>query len=846
MKLLRRLRYFLHYRQAERDLAEEIETHREMSGRPLEMGNILHAQEDARAVWIWPWLESVCQDVAYALRNTRRQPGFTFVAVITLGAAIGLNASFFTLFNAVVVRPWPVRDPARMVKIRATNPKVPMARASFGVGVQEFRYLAAHTRTFDGITVLQDSRVHFGFEEYGTQTKATFVDGNHFRVLGVEMHLGRGFAPEEDRAEEPEPFVVLSYPLWRDHFASDSAIVGKKILVSEIPFTVIGVTSERFTGTSQDREHAWFPLSALLLFFPREPWPRDMQFKPDYCCVTVQGRLAAGVSRSQAQAEVELLSRQFRAQYALEPSRFELADPTFFGGNSRGGPAVMFALMFAGVTMIVLLACANVGNLLIARAAARQREISIRRSVGADRRRLVRQLLTESLILAMGAAGVGVMFGAWLPPFVFQRIAERLEAVPLLRLEPDWRVLAYTLAVAMFACIGFGLAPALHGTRINSLQSRLRLRGVLLAVQVAVSIILLTSAGLMIESVKRSQSRDLGFSFQDASLISFQFPPMGYDAARTSAFFQQLVRNLPDVTVGLAGLEPLADVRPAISYRLPGESGEHQRRADFQDVSAGYFDVLRIPVVAGRAFDARNEGGQVAVVNQTFATLLPGGAVGKELILQDQAGEHLVEIVGVVRDANITGSMDQIPPIIFRPFVASGRLRAIVRSTPGAAESIAAVASAIDPRVRIQVAPLAASVERWLSLGRVAPGIASLLGLFALTLSTVGMFGVFAYAIQQRTKEIGIRLALGARPREVIRLLLAGSSRSVTIGLAIGFVGAIAASQVLARSVYGVGRFEPLVFLGVAGIITAASFAASLVPARQAMNVNPVDVLRQD
>jgi predicted permease len=837
-KLLRRLGYLLRQRQIERDLSEEIDFHNKMSGDPREMGNLTQSREDARAVWIWPWLQSVWRDLAYGFRNLRREPGFTLIAVIALGVAIGLNTSLFTVFDAIALRPWPVKEPRRVVKILTTDPHAP-PNTFGGIGVAEYRYLAQQSRSFSGLTLMLNGSVHFGFEAFGNPSHAMFVAADHFRVLGVGMRQGRGFLPEEDNVGAPEAVLVLSHALWRDHFGSDRQIAGKQIQVNDLPFTVVGVTPEQFTGTSAAREDVYFPMAAMTLLSPNPSAAQALLTKPDQCCGTAAGRLAPGASQEQAAAELEVLSRQFHSQHGLQHDvKFRLAPPTLFGPG-QGGPS--FSSMFIVMTLVMLLACANIGNLLLARAGARQREIQMRRSLGATRARIVRQLLTESILLSAGAVLLGLLVSWRLPAFVVAQVGE---PAPF-SLKPDAAVLAYTLALAGFACVCFGLAPALHGTRSDSAQSALRLRRFLLAAQVALSVILLVGAGMLLEGVRHARGQDPGFAIAGVSVVSLEFPARAYDTQRMRGYNAQLMETLKSVPelapFGLTFREPLGRSQYRTSFRLPGESKDRMRSVEFQEIAAGYFDVLRIPIVAGRDLEFGDEG---ILLNETAARRYwPGeSAVGKSLVI----GETQREVVGVAKDT-YSGDLDRIEPMLYQPFLGTKMPRVLIRSSvPGAAEAVTSIVSRIDPHVRTQVAPLSENIERQLTGIRVGATLAGALGIFALALATVGMFGVFAYAVQQRTKEIGIRMALGGRPVQVVCLVLGDSSRAAAIGLGAGFAGALAIARLTMSVLYGVGPMDARAYLSAGAVLVIAALAASYVPALRVTRVDPISALRHE
>jgi len=839
MKFLRRIDYWLHRRQRDAELAEELEFHRSLTG-PAHLGNATLAREDARAVWIWPWLESVFQDLSYALRSLRKQPGFSAIALLTLGAAICLNTGFFTVFDAVAFRSWAVRDPARVVKLMSRPERGGHLR---GFSLAEFRYFTERAKSLSGIAAMSDDRVRLGFEGFGKTSYAMFVSGNYFQMLGVALDRGRGFIPEEDVLDAPVNVAVLSYPLWRDHYGADPAIVGQTIRVDEIPFTVVGVAAEEFTGTTGGREDLWIPLPAMQSLRPNGASTREFLRSPNDCCSWLAGRIAAGFSRAQAEAELAVLSRQFHDQYKLEPDRVLLADPTILAGHpKRRNFLPVFGPMFVGLTLVLLLACANVSNLLIARAAARQREIEVRRALGAGRARIVRQLLTEGFVLALGASALGIALAWNLPGYVFAFAGDG----PNVRLTPNATVILYAALMAALTCIGFALAPALHTTGAKSGSTRLRLRDVLLAAQVAMSVVLLIGAGLLLTGVRRAHEQDPGFRIDDVSVISFELPASSYDAKRTSQFSAELLNRLkgaPQVPpLALAVREPLPNAHWNTVFRLPGEPAGTEHDVEFLENSAEYSDLLAVPILAGRNFTNGDQARHVIVINQAMAKRYFENTdpIGKSIV----TGNQTRQIVGVARDAALT-YLDGVAPLFFEPFTGEQIPKLLVRSSiPGAADLVSGVVKRIDPRARVQIAPLSDNLDRALEGSRVMAGIAAMLGAFALALAVIGISGVFAYVVQQRTKEIGIRMALGAPPQQVIALVLEGTARAAILGLAIGYVAAAGFAKFLAQYLYGVSPYDPRSYSAVAAILLLAGLAAAYLPARRAVRVDPLSALR--
>jgi predicted permease len=839
MKFLRRLNYLMHRRKLDAELAEELEFHRSQSGA-AELGNRTLAREDARAVWIWPWLESVAQDLRYAVRNLKRQPGFSLLALLTLGLAIGMNTSLFTVFDAVALRRWPVQDPSRLVKLLLQ----PLGRSKMhGYSLAEYRYIRDHAQSFSGVVAMTDGRARLGFEPFGKVSYPSFVSGNYFSVLGAPLDRGRGFLPEEDDLDAPQNVAVLSYAVWRDHYGSDPQMVGKQIKLDDVPFTVVGVAAEIFTGTTGGHEDLYIPLAAWQSLKPNDPQTRDFLRKPDFCCTPLAARLAPGVPLARAQAELEVLSRQFHHESKLDPARVSLAQATVLAGSAKQKDFMpVFALMFVAVTLVLLLACANVSNLLLARAAARQREIEVRRALGAGRARIVRQLLTEGFVLALGACGLGLLLAVRLPSLIFEIAGEG----PNLSLRSDYRVVLYAILAGAFACVAFALAPALAGTGRNASRPRLRMRSVLLAAQVAMSVVLLIGAGLMIAGVQHARTHDPGFRVNDVSVISFEMPASAYDPKRTAIFLAQLLNSLessPELQpVGVAARAPLSNGHWFTSFRLPSEPATTDHDIEYVDVTAGYFDVLGVPLIAGRNFQSGDAARHAVIVNETMAKRyfdLPN-PVGKTIVI----GKTTHEIVGVARDAYLT-FLEGVGPLLFQPFGGDQVPQLLVRSnSPGAADAVAGIAKRIDSRTRTQATPLAANLDRQLDGSKTMAGVAGALGGFALLLAVIGMSGVFAYVVQQRSKEIGIRMALGAEPKQVIGLVLAGTARAAIIGLAIGYIAAAGAAKLLAEYLYGVSPYDPRAYFEVAAILAISALAAAYLPARRATRVDPLTALR--
>ena len=854
-RLLRRLRYWFQRGKMDAELAEEMEFHRAMlaSGGTAgaAMGNTTLAREEAREVWIWPWLESVWRDSAYAVRAMLRQPAFTITALLALGSAIGLNTSLFTIFNAVALRPWAIDDPSRMVILHRF-----VREGGEDFGIAEYRYLSQHSKMFSGLVMMRNGEQ---VKMEGHPRQLTYVSANYFRVLGVQMERGRGFLDQEDVTAAPEAVAVIGHHLWQSGFGADPQILGRKILLDDIPFTVVGVAPEAFTGTNPSRNDIWAPLPARKLLRPNDPSVQTWLTSPEFCCTPMAGRLAPDVTRAQAQAELAILISQFRAHNRMSPQQPQIvAAGTAWIESPRKKRQVvpMILTLFLAVTLVLLLACANVGNLLLARAAARRQEIAVRLSLGGSRFRLVRQLLVESMLLALVSAGLGLALALVVPAAVLHRLAGDLA----FHAAPDLNVLFYTLAVAILSCLAFGLAPALHctGGEISMALkagaaperapgTRLPLRSVLLSVQVAISVILLANAGLLVRGLQRVQSMDPGFDVQNTTVLSIDLPASQYTGPRTKELTAGLLAQLNQSehlpAWGLALNPPLSNTNYGTSFQLPDRPGFPTLHIFSNEISAGYVDALGMRLLAGRNFVPEDTGRTAVMINQAAAKRWwPGeNPLGRTIL----ADEKIREIVGVVSDT-YSNDLSSVEAVIYFPITGRWGAPFIMLHDRGAAshQRIAAIVKQIEPRAQVRAEPLTASFSRKLQPVIFGSEVAGFLGLLALAIASVGMSGVFAYMVGQRTREIGVRMALGAQPWDIVRLVLGSSARALAFGLAFGIAGAAGISTLLAHALPGIHPLDPLAYSNVVLLLSAAVALASAIPARHATQVDPIRALR--
>jgi predicted permease len=813
----------------------------------------------ARFAHVW---HTSLQDVRYGVRSLISQPLFTGMATLALVAGIGLNTSLFTVVNAILFKPWAVPEADRMVRLHMAHPRLGYT----GFSVAMSRQLDASSRTLDGAFAWQTNSVVLDDAETNAPpANAVFVSGNYFDVLRVGMAFGRPFSADEDVTGSPVPVVVLSHALWTQRYGADLAILGRTIAIDGVDFMVIGVARRDFPGTSSGRSDLWAPLASLALARPGDVNVQSLLASEAHCCSEVAARLAPDATREQAQAELNALFRQYAppalfqqfAQFAPDV-RAETFGVVMTGTALLARPdgqrqaALIVGLLLAAVVSILLLACANVSNLLLARAAARQREIGVRLAIGASRSRVVRQLITESALLALAVSIIAVALAYVLPDLIFRFIGERPPSA--LRFDPDLTVLGYSLGLGLLAAVAFGMAPALRGTRVALSDAmkqqamhaspRLPLRGVLLGVQVAVSVMLLVGAGLLLRGLERAQGADPGFRTEDVTAIRVQLPVNSYDPARRRSFFDDLLGQLQAQAgaqrVGATALLPLGEGSNYAGFNPTGP-GDAQPSVLSHSVNSAFFDVLGIPVITGRAFVPGDRPGSVVVINETLARLYwpDGDAVGQTAAI----GTATVEVIGIVRDAQLN-RLGPPQPTFFGPFV-GGASSVLVVPAALAAQAIATVRRN-EPRAVVEERPLGTQFQSALGDSRGAARIAAALGALALLLATIGVYGVIAYSVEQSRRDIGVRMALGARPAEVVATLLRRNLGALLGGVGAGVLLAALASAVLQSEFYGVEALDPAAYAAVLALVLLAGATASVVPALRATRMNAVEVLRDE
>jgi putative ABC transport system permease protein len=834
----------------------------------IELGGVEQVKEEVRAVRAGHILEDFARDLRFACRTLAKSPGFTSVAVLALALGIGGTSTVFSWIDSTLLNPIPgIADTSGLVSVmRGTISEHPTPPFSY----PDYVDLRRHNRSFSGLMAYHDDFVSLTGTRKPERIYGALTSANYFKVLGVKPVLGRGFLPEDETSSGGAPIVVISYAFWRSHFASDPSAVGRTLQINRHNYTVVGVAPPHFQGcTTGLRDDVWIPL-----VMDREVWGFNRLEERGIFWLTVLGRLRPGVTREQAAAEMNPLMQQIAAStpnIERGPNQITL-DPLWrspFGANVYLYRTLPLLLGLAAV--LLLLACTNVANLLLVRLVSRRREIALRLAMGASRLQLVRQLMIESLVLALAGGGVAMLltnwtagtFASFFPP----------TALPLtINGHASRGVMLAILALAALAAVVFGTLPALRTSRLAPAAvlkeeearvsggiHRSRLSRTMVVAQIALSLLLLIAAGLFTRSFENEQSADPGFDPNHVLLASYDLGSVGDTPAQGLIFDRQLLdrlRALPGVkSAALADFSPLSlttihsdDVLPEGYVPRPHESMEIYRAV----VSPGYFQTLRTPLVAGRGFtDHDSQQSQpVAIVNQEFCRRYwPGqDAVGKKVTIYGQARA----VVGVARNAKYRLLRYGPEPVIYLPIYQDyyGQLTIHLRvaGDPGAfAAAVHRTVAEMNPRLPLfDVTTLKASMQFGSVFERLAATLVGSFGFLALVLTAIGIYGVVAFATRQRTHEIGIRMALGAQKSDVLKMVVTQGFKLTLVGVAFGIAGALAMTQFLASLLYGVKPTDSLTFIVVSLILTGAALLACYIPARRATKVDPIVALRYE
>jgi len=889
-RLWMKLRTLWKRRQLERDLEDELAFHlamreeRKGEGARRAFGNVQLVKQDLRDQWTFRAIETFWRDLRYAARMLQRSPGFTLVAILSLAIGIGGNTAIFSVVDAILLKSLPVRDPGELrVVLSAGRPPVESfdgygtkkGWSSFPYPVYEqfvrevpqFSDLVGFAGT--DVTVFAGAQSHYAAAE--------LVTGNFFSGLGVMALGGRALTPEDGRSGAA-PVLMISYRYWERHFGLDPEAVGRTIFMNGQPVTIVGILPKAFLGVHPgSAPDLYLPMASVGATGSR--WYRLNDSNTAW--VQIIGRIRPGTSDQQAMTALEAAMQ--RAAVAAEKKVGKKIEPwrpvlqSGAGGiqllRDEATPALL--VLSSVVGLVLLIACANLANLLLARSMARRREIAVRLSIGAGRRRLIRQLLTESLLLAGLGAGLALAVAAQLAKFVVSVASEgdTIDA-PL-----DWRALLFTGAAAVITALLFGMLPAIRATRVDLTPAlkegsgsalgsdpRLRVSRLLIAGQVAVSTLLLTAAGLFVRTLVNITTADPGFQTQRLLLFDVDGSRSGYEGEKIIGLYKKIRENvatIPGVRAATLSNRPLiSGGRTSDSVSIPGyhaADGKEPEEANLILASEHFLTAMEIPILQGRDLDVRDgmKAPRVAVVNRTFVRKYFAGqnALGRTFQFGD--GKHpemepTYQIVGVCRDAKYTTLQDETPPTVYlsylqeptRVFGTTFELRTAMPPM-AIAGAVQRVVAAIDPNVPVaEMRTQEEQIQKTLGTERMFAGVVSSFGAIAALLAAIGLYGVMAYAVARRTNEIGIRLALGAGRADVQWMVLRESVWMVAAGLAAGIPAALALTRLVEQSLYGIKPNDPLSFVAAALLMLAVAAMAAWIPARRAACVDPMRALR--
>jgi putative ABC transport system permease protein len=877
----RRLLSLLRRQELDRDLAEEIQFHLDMKARTnreegmgsaesrstarRRFGNPTRFQELSREAWGWGWIEELSRDLPYGVRTLGRTPGFTAVAVLTLALGIGANAAIFSVLYGVWLAPAPYPSGERLVDI--SMKELTGDRFERGISFPDLADWKAQSTSFEG----------FGLYQYDHETNVTVggqaeqlvthrVSANLFQVLGVSPVLGRGFSGDEDTASGPRS-VLIGYGYWLRRFGGDPGVVGQRITVDGEVYTITGVMPAGFEFPTTAAE--WSPVLWRSMNLP----PNRIAAR-DYRHVDVVARLKPGVTSARAQAEMDQVVGRLAKAYPKENGGLGVKVTPLNQTRQFAEVRPALLLLMAAAAFILLIACVNIANLLLARAASRKHEFAVRRALGVSGLRLARQLLTETCLLSLAGGFAGVVIAFWALPALRAMMPASMPRVNAIRI--DGTVLGFAAGLSLLTGLLFGVAPAWHamhaqGFAVSRSSPRNRPARFLVAAEVALALVLLAGAGLLLESFRRASSVDFGFEREHVLTMKLELTRRAYSTGqRVEAFREELLRRASSVPgvldAGTVSTLPLGHLAGMLTFDVDGR----RVSADYATVSTGYLHAMRIPLLRGRYFSDNDRPGTapVLIVSQSLARQCwpPGAdALGKRIEVDDGVWFTIVGIVKDVRQykpesepaAGIYVLARQLPDN--KQAGVNGRYMVLVLRTVGQAgvPSGSPVQTGIPAAIRAAVAeidkdqPVAdvKTMDEWvrgsLAGRRLNMLLLSIFAGLAVVLAAVGVFGVVSYSVTRRTGEIGIRMALGARPVSVLAMVARETLLLGLSGVGVGVAGTVATSRLLAGFLYGVKPADPGIVIAVAAVLVIVVVASGLIPARRAMQVDPVVALRQ-
>jgi len=815
-------------------------------------------------------MHTLWQDLRFGARMLLKKPGFTLIAVITLALGIGANTAVFTLIEGAFLRPFPITEPERVVALSLKTKRGELHAFSYPY-YKDFR---DRNEVLSGMVAHSFAQFHLSHNGDNQHVHGYVVTGNYFDVLGVKPALGRAFTPEEDRTKLAHPVIVISYGCWQRRFGGDPGIVGQEVILNNHKFKIVGVAPKGFQGMTllYDPE----------IFIPvmMQPWASpgyDWVDERDESSLLAFGRLKPGVTFEQAQASLSLLTEQLgRERPDTDANKMiEITPPGYPTPEFRKAGVSLAAVGIAAVALVLLVACANLASLLLTRATERKKEIAVRLSLGASRWRLVRQLLTESLLLSLMGGVIGVLLAMWLLDLGLANIPP-MDIPTAAEIKLNGRALLFTLIMSLVTGALFGLAPALQATKTDLVSAlkdsgslsgyrRSRLRGGLIVAQIAMSLLLLIVAGLVIRSLQSVKTLDLGFGPERRLMMSFSLSLQGYDEEQAEQFQKQLmerVRALPGVKSASYTIFPPLSLSRYRSTEAHVEDQELTRGANtpfvmYAVAGTRYFETMGTPLVAGRDFTEHDtsDNQRVVIVNEAFVRRFfprlkaPAEAIGKRY-WHSGDGSVWYQIIGVAKTGKYWTIGEAPSPFVW--FTLAQRPRGgvdLVAQTEGDPSRMIGVVrdeiKRMDPNLPVTDArTMTEHLRASLAPARGAAAVLGSFGLLALTLAAIGIYGVTAYSVAQRTREIGVRMALGAEAVDVVKLIVRQGMTLTLAGLAVGLTGALVMTRLMASVLYGVSATDATTFVVVPSLLALVVLIACYLPARRATRVDPVVALR--
>jgi predicted permease len=911
VQIYQRLLFFLRREKLASELEEEMRLHLEMKVQDYldagmnpeearyaalrQFGNITKLKEESREMWGFRSLEALIQDLRYGTRMIRKYPGFTAIAVLSLALGIGANTAIFSMIDAILLKMLPVKDPKELVLLEWHSGSKFPARSLIGnisidgengpskstsFSYPAFEQFRNQSGSFKNIFAFADVyQLNASIEGHAELIRGQVVSGNYYSGLGLNAQIGRIITDQDDKSAGSEPVAVLSYRFWQSRFGGDLSTIGKTIFLNGNPFTIIGVTPQKFSGTLDigNSPDISVPMAMQAMVMPGGSLLNDL----DTWWVQIMGRLKLEVTQQQATAELNVFLEQSvnsskASEDGRDPVKVELLSGSKGLSDMRKYYSEPLFILMSVVGMVLLIACINVANLLLARAGSRQKEIAVRLALGASRGRLIRQLLAESLLLSVIGGVLGLLLAYGIKDILFTFLPSFQESL-VINIDIDARILGFTLGISLLTGILFGLAPAYRATRLDLTpalkasakvlgreRARFGLAKILVIAQVALSLLMLIGAGLFVRTLQNLENVDSGFNPENVLLFRIDPTLNGYKGDQLVNLYKQIIeriQTIPGVRSAsmsqhtlISGSSWIADISVPDFTPKPGQ----KKYVYCNGVEANFFKTMEIPILSGRSIeDQDNEKSpRVAVINEAMARIyFPNeNPIGKNFKFGKSDKGSPVEIIGISRDAKYTSLRAEAPPTIYVPYLQNlkmlGAISYEIRFSGDPAGTLAAIRQEVQEvdknlplfKVKTQIKQMEESITQERQFAR----LSGLFGLLALLLASIGLYGIMSYSVARRTSEIGIRMALGATRKDVIWMVMREVVLLTLIGVIIGIPASLAATKIISSMLFGLTPTDPItISLATLVIITVVAFAG-YIPARRASKVDPMTALRYE